>query len=100
MIASPESNVDGLDFSDSPINKTLTNSEKIELFRTMMRIRRFETISLKYYNAGEMGGFLHLYHGQESIATSCASLMGDHDHMITAYRCHGHSLAVGMSMKE
>jgi pyruvate dehydrogenase E1 component alpha subunit len=100
MISSPEPNVDGLDFSDSPINKSLTNSEKIELYRTMMRIRRFEMVSLKNYNAGKMGGFLHVYNGQESVATSCASLMGDHDHMITAYRCHGHALAAGMNMKE
>lgn len=100
MISSSELNVDGLDFSDSPINKTLTPSEKVEFYRTMMRIRRFETVSLDKYQKGKMGGFLHLYTGQESIATSCASLMGEHDHMITAYRCHGHSLAVGMNMNE
>lgn len=100
MIASPEQNVGGLDFSDSAINKSLTGDEKIELYRLMMRIRRFETVSLKNYNSGKMGGFLHLYTGQESLAVSCSSLMGDHDHMITAYRCHGHALAVGMTMKE
>ena len=65
-----------------------------------MRIRRFETISQKNYNDKKMGGFLHLYTGQESIAVASASLMGADDHMITAYRCHGHSLAVGMEMNE
>lgn len=98
MIASPETNVEGLDFSDSPINKSLTPEEKISLFRDMMRIRRFESVSLKNYNAGKMGGFLHVYNGQESVAVSCASLMGEHDHMITAYRCHGHAIAAGMEM--
>ena len=47
-----------------------------------------------------MGGFLHLYIGQESVAVGTCSLMGDHDHVITAYRDHGHALAVGMSMNE
>ena len=47
-----------------------------------------------------MGGFLHLYIGQESVAVGTCSLMGDHDHVITAYRCHGHALAVGMTMNE
>jgi pyruvate dehydrogenase E1 component alpha subunit len=47
-----------------------------------------------------MGGFLHVYIGQESVAVGCASLMGENDHMITAYRCHAHALAVGMSMNE
>jgi len=45
-----------------------------------------------------MGGFLHLYIGQESVAVGTISLCGDHDHVITAYRCHGHALAVGMEM--
>jgi len=100
MIASPEQNLGGLDFSNSAINQSLTADDKIGLYRTMMRIRRFEMVSLKNYNGGKMGGFLHVYNGQESVATSCASLMGEHDHMITAYRCHGHALAAGMNMKE
>ena len=47
-----------------------------------------------------MGGFLHLYIGQESIAVGTVSLLGDDDHVITAYRDHGHALASGMSMNE
>lgn len=85
---------------DAPINKALTNDDKIKIFRDMSRIRRFEQIALKYYNAQKMGGFLHLYIGQESVAVGCASLMGENDHMITAYRDHGHALAVGMGMNE
>ncbi|MDP0491699.1 MAG: pyruvate dehydrogenase (acetyl-transferring) E1 component subunit alpha [Verrucomicrobiota bacterium JB023] len=101
MIPTPEPNLGGLDFSDSPINQSLTADDKIRLYREMVRIRRFETTSLQYYQkGGYMGGFLHLYSGQESVAVGCVSLMGEHDHIITAYRCHGHSLAVGMSMKE
>jgi pyruvate dehydrogenase E1 component alpha subunit len=66
----------------------------------MCRIRRFEQVSLKHYESGKMGGFLHLYIGQESVAVGCVSLMGPNDHVITAYRDHGHALAVGMGMNE
>ena len=90
-----------LNFAGSPINKTLSAEEKLETFRQMIRIRRFEQAALKNYQKdGTMGGFLHLYIGQESVAVGAASLMGDHDHMITAYRCHAHALAVGMNMNE
>jgi len=89
-----------LDFSTAAINKSLTADQKIDLFTRMVRIRRFEQASLKYYNAGKMGGFLHLYIGQESVAIGTISLCGENDHVITAYRNHGHGLAVGMSMRE
>lgn len=87
-------------FSDSPINASLSAEDKIELLRTMVRIRRFEQVSLKYYNENHIGGFLHLYIGQESVAVGSISLMGENDHVITAYRDHGHALAVGMGMNE
>ena len=87
-----------LDFAGSPINKALTAEQKIELFRKMVRIRRFEQTALKYYNAGRIGGFLHLYIGQESVAVGTLSLCGENDHNITAYRCHGHAISVGMDM--
>jgi pyruvate dehydrogenase E1 component alpha subunit len=89
-----------LDFATSPINRALTSENKIELLTTMIRIRRFEQAALKYYNAGRIGGFLHLYIGQESVATGTISLCGANDHNITAYRCHGHALASGMNMNE
>lgn len=88
------------DFAAAPINKALTPDSKIRFLREMLRIRRFEQAALKQYNAGKMGGFLHLYIGQESIAVGTVSLMGSNDHVITAYRDHGHALAVGMSMNE
>ncbi len=83
-----------------PINKDLSNEDLIRFYRDMVRIRRFEERSLRVYQQGKIGGFLHLYIGQESIAVGCASLMGENDHMITAYRNHGHALSVGMSMNE
>jgi len=86
--------------ASAEINRSLTNEDKIELLRKMCRIRRFENTSLKYYNAGRIGGFLHLYSGQEAVAVGTISLLGKNDHVITAYRDHGHALSVGMSMNE
>jgi pyruvate dehydrogenase E1 component alpha subunit len=92
--------LDTTSWKDSPINDALSDVEKKKMLHQMQRIRRFEQQSLKFYNQGEMGGFLHLYSGQESVAVVAASLMNGHDEMITAYRDHGHALAVGMSMEE
>ncbi len=96
----PTSEEELLKFAKDPINKSLSKEEKIELFRMMVRIRKFEQAALQAYQKGKMGGFLHLYIGQEATAVGTVSLMGDHDHVITAYRDHGHALAVGMGMNE
>jgi pyruvate dehydrogenase E1 component alpha subunit len=89
----------------APVNAALSPAQKIELYRTMLRIRRFEERSLRAYqgknaNGGtNIGGFLHLYIGQEAVAVGACSLMGKDDHVITAYRDHGHAIAVGMDTK-
>lgn len=88
------------DFLSAPINKKLSKDEKLDLYSTIVGIRRFEERSLRAYNQGKIGGFLHLYIGQEAVATGIVSLMEENDHIITAYRDHGHALAVGMSMNE
>ncbi len=87
-------------YAKAEVNLQLDADEKVKMMRDMVRIRRFEEASLKYYNADKMGGFLHLYIGQESIAVGTVSLCGKNDHIITAYRDHGHALAVGMGMNE
>jgi pyruvate dehydrogenase E1 component alpha subunit len=87
------------DFARAPANAGLSRDEKIELHRKMVRIRRFEERSLRAYQAKKIGGFLHLYIGQEAVAAGCCSLMGKDDHVITAYRDHGHAIAVGMETK-
>jgi pyruvate dehydrogenase E1 component alpha subunit len=89
-----------LDFASSPINQSLTAEKKIGLYTLMVRIRDFEMAALKSYNAGKLGGFLHVYIGQESVAAGTLSLCGENDHNITAYRCHAHALASGMAMDE
>ena len=64
-----------LNFANSPINQSLSSERKIELYTQMVRIRRFEQMSLVNYQKPErMGGFLHLYIGQESVAVGTISL--------------------------
>ncbi len=87
------------DYGQAPVNERLTREQKIALHRMMVRIRRFEERSLRAYQAKKIGGFLHLYIGQEAVAVGCCSLMGKNDHVITAYRDHGHAIAVGMDLK-
>ena len=94
------SHQDSNEWSTHPINARLKQDEKIGFLREMLRIRRFEQQALKHYNSGEMGGFLHLYIGEESVAIGAASLMNGKDELITSYRDHGHALAVGMGMNE
>ena len=98
--ASMDSAVKSTDPALSSVNQSLKPEEKIRLLRDMIRVRRFEVEAKRQYESGKMGGFLHLYIGQESVAIGACSLMGDNDHVITAYRDHGHALGVGMGMNE
>ncbi len=87
-------------FDQHPINKKLKAEEKIKLLYEMIRIRKFEERALQAYNGGNIGGFLHPYIGQESVAVGSISVCEKNDHVITAYRDHGHALMSGMSMNE
>ena len=88
-------------FADATINRSLAPERKIDLLRQMFRIRRFEQAALKQYQTGgQMGGFLHLYIGQESVAVGTISLCGETDHIIAGYRSHGNALAAGLTMNE
>lgn len=87
-------------YAGEPINKAMTPEAKIKCFTDMVRIRKFEQAALQSYQKGKMGGFLHLYIGQEATAVGTVSVMNEHDHLITAYRDHGHGIAVGMNMNE
>lgn len=95
-----ETEVSPVDYAKASINASLTKEDKVRFLRQLYAIRNFERTALKHYNEGKMAGFLHLYIGQESVAVGTCSLLGENDHVITAYRDHGHALAVGMSMNE
>lgn len=67
----------------------------LDWYRQMVLIRRFEQRSAELYQQGKIGGFLHLYIGQEAVAVGAIAARQEGDHVITAYRDHGHALAVG-----
>jgi pyruvate dehydrogenase E1 component alpha subunit len=66
-------------------------------YRTMMVIRRFEEEAARNYAKGKIGGFLHLYIGQEAIAVAAAEVLEDRDYIFQTYRDHGIALARGMA---
>ena len=68
-------------------------------YRTMFTIRRFEEESARAYAMGKIGGFLHLYIGQEAIAVGVAETLKDGDYVFQTYRDHGIALALGMEPK-
>ncbi len=70
------------------------------LMREMLVIRRFEEKAAQMYGLKKIGGFCHLYNGQEAVAVgSCAAIDLSKDYVLTAYRDHGHAIACGMDPK-
>ncbi len=65
-------------------------------YRQMVLIRRFEEKCAELYQQGKIGGFLHLYIGQEGTGVGIVNAMRENDHVITAYRDHGIALALGL----
>ncbi len=74
-------------------------AELVAFYRDMLLIRRFEERAGQMYGMGLIGGFCHLYIGQEAVITGVRSAMRPTDSLITAYRDHGHILAVGTDPK-
>jgi pyruvate dehydrogenase E1 component alpha subunit len=74
--------------------------ELLKLYRDMLLIRRFEERAGQLYGMGLIGGFCHLYIGQEAVAVGVQSVMQTGDQVITGYRDHGHMLATGMDPRE
>ena len=66
------------------------------MLRTMKLIRRFEERCAEHYARGNIGGFLHLYIGEEAVAVGVISPLREDDKIVTHYRDHGHALARGM----
>jgi pyruvate dehydrogenase E1 component alpha subunit len=68
----------------------------VELFRVMLLIRRFEEKAAELYSAGKIRGFLHLYIGEEAVATGVTQALGPDDAIVATYREHGQALARGV----
>ena len=80
------------------VNKKSSNQKKelIEFYRGMLLIRRFEEKAGQLYGMGLIGGFCHLYIGQEAVVVGLEAAAKEGDKRITSYRDHGHMLACGM----
>jgi pyruvate dehydrogenase E1 component alpha subunit len=70
-----------------------------KFYRDMLLIRRFEEKAGQLYGMGLIGGFCHLYIGQEAVVVGMQAALEEGDQVITAYRDHGHMLAAGMDPK-
>jgi pyruvate dehydrogenase E1 component alpha subunit len=73
--------------------------EDLHAYREMLLIRRFEEKAGQLYGMGFIGGFCHLYIGQEAVVVGMQMAQKEGDQVITAYRDHGHMLACGMSAR-
>jgi pyruvate dehydrogenase E1 component alpha subunit len=69
----------------------------INLYRQMLLVRHFEERSAEAYHSGKIGGFCHLYIGQEAVAIGAISAIRKDDYVLTSYRDHAHAIAKGMS---
>ena len=76
-----------------------TRDEERHAYREMLLIRRFEEKAGQLYGMGLIGGFCHLYIGQEAVVLGMQMVMETGDQMITGYRDHGHMLAAGMEAR-
>ena len=86
--------------SDTGVNDAVGKEELLKFYQDMLLIRRFEERAGQLYGMGLIGGFCHLYIGQEAIAVGMQSIQHKGDQIITGYRDHGHMLAAGMDPKE
>ncbi len=80
-------------------NLTATKDELLKYYRDMLMIRRFEERAGQLYGMGHIGGFCHLYIGQEAVVVGVEAVKKKGDQTITGYRDHGHMLACGMDPK-
>ena len=74
----------------------LSSEQLIEMYRQMVLIRDFEEKCQEMYTRAKIGGFLHLYVGQEGVAAGMMAALKPEDHIITHYRDHGHAIARGL----
>jgi pyruvate dehydrogenase E1 component alpha subunit len=70
--------------------------DRLELYRTLYRIRRFEERVEALFRAGKIPGFVHLYIGQEAVATGVLAHYRRGDYLTSTHRGHGHALALGV----
>ncbi|MGH1417602.1 MAG: pyruvate dehydrogenase (acetyl-transferring) E1 component subunit alpha [Hyphomicrobiaceae bacterium] len=83
----------------TPNPRPLSPDQDLQAYREMVKIRRFEEKAGQLYAMGAIGGFCHLYIGQEAVVVGLQMVAKKGDQVITSYRDHGHMLAAGLSPK-
>ncbi|ARE39681.1 Pyruvate dehydrogenase E1 component alpha subunit [Rhodovulum sp. P5] len=83
----------------APAKSNTSKEELLKFYREMLLIRRFEEKAGQLYGMGLIGGFCHLYIGQEAVVVGLEAATEEGDKRITSYRDHGHMLACGMDAK-
>lgn len=83
----------------APVPANFDKKQELDAYREMLLIRRFEEKAGQLYGMGFIGGFCHLYIGQEAVVVGMQMALKEGDQVITAYRDHGHMLAAGMSAR-
>ena len=81
------------------MNKKALHDTYLSIYEKMLLIRRFEEKAGQLYGMGKIGGFCHLYIGQEAVVVGVDSVKKKGDQVITSYRDHGHMLSCGMDPK-
>ena len=83
----------------SKAEERVSPAEQLKFYREMLLIRRFEEKAGQMYGMGLIGGFCHLYIGQEAVVIGMQAAISQGDSVVTSYRDHGHMLACGMDPK-
>jgi pyruvate dehydrogenase E1 component alpha subunit len=78
---------------------TVTRDEALDMYRKMQAIRRLETSAGNLYKEKIVRGFCHLYSGQEAVAVGMKASMRSQDNIISAYRVHGWTYLMGVSVQ-
>ncbi|MEF2073214.1 pyruvate dehydrogenase (acetyl-transferring) E1 component subunit alpha [Consotaella sp. CSK11QG-6] len=91
--------VQTLEHFETPPPSKFSKDDDLKAYRNMLLIRRFEEKAGQLYGMGFIGGFCHLYIGQEAVVTGMQMALKEGDQIITGYRDHGHMLATGMEAR-
>src|SRR5512138_4022508 len=92
----PETSVRASQAGRAGERRTESRADLLAMYREMLLLRRFEETAGRVYTEGKIGGFCHLYIGQEAVAVGVRhALDGERDYLVNAYRDHGHAIAWG-----
>lgn len=76
-------------------NSDISNAIVVDLFKRVLRIRRFEEKVAELFSQGQLPGFVHLYIGEEAVASGVCAALRDDDYIVSTHRGHGHVIAKG-----